>query len=182
MQTRAQLRQRGFSLFELVAVVVVIAILALVLLKFGTDYAEEAEKTAMEQVLSSTRAALHLRVAGMIAHNQYDAIPRLAEQNPMDWMSDKPPIYAGTIYGVAPRELAPTRSWYYDSRAKELVYRAQRTRHLLMPRNAENEIRFKIYVEQGTLPGGEEFAKPLRGMRRAEIAAVEPYQWSISTP
>jgi prepilin-type N-terminal cleavage/methylation domain-containing protein len=172
-------RARGFSLVELIGVVVVIAVLAAVLLRYLADYAEEAEKAAMEQVVGAVRAGLHLRVAAMIVRNGDAEIPRLAEQNPMSWLSDKPHIYAGEFVGAAPVELASPRSWYYDTAAKQLVYRVARAQHLEAPRNAQNEIRFKVWLEQGALPGGEMLAEPLRGIRRAEFAAVEPYRWLV---
>ncbi|HKO88811.1 MAG TPA: prepilin-type N-terminal cleavage/methylation domain-containing protein [Burkholderiales bacterium] len=173
-------RVTGFTLVELVAVVVLIAVLAAVMLKTFVDYAEAAEKSAMEQVASSVRAGLHMRVAGMIALSADAPIAGLAKQNPMDWLAEKPHIYVGKIHGVAPPELAPPRSWYYDTRAHELVYRPSRTRHLSFPHNAHKEIRFKVWVEQGVLPGGESLPEPLRGVRRVELAPVEAYSWDVS--
>lgn len=170
-------RRRGFSLLELVVVIVVIAVLATVLLDYVLEYVERAEKAAMEGVVAAVGAGLHLRVAGLIVRNADDEIPQLAEQNPMEWLSDRPHTFVGMFDGVAPRELAPPRSWYYDVRAKQLVYRVSWTRHLEAPRNPESEIRFKVWLEQGALPGGERLAEPLRGIRRAEFAPTEPYRW-----
>src|ERR1043165_3593287 len=164
-RTTALLRPaRGFSLVELVVVVVVIAVLAAVLLEYLTEYAEQAEKASMEQVVTAGRAGLHLRGAGMLVRNAH---------------ADKPHIYAGEFAGTAPLELASPRSWYYDTAAKQLVYRVARARHLESPRNPQNEIRFKVWLEQGVLPGGEMLAHPLRGIRRAEFAATDPYRWPL---
>lgn len=171
---------QGFSLIELVAAILVIGVLATVFFRMATDYAEEAEKTAMEQVASGVRAALHMRVAGLIAANADDAIPALITQNPMDWLADKPHLYVGVFHGAAPLELAPQRSWYYDQRVHQLVYRPMRTRHLSSAGNPHNDIRFKVWVEQGALPGGEMLSATLRGIRRLEFAPAEPYQWSIA--
>ena len=179
---RLRNRSKGFTLVELVAVVVVIAVMAAVMLKTFVDYAEAAEKAAMEQVVSAVRAGLHLRAVGLIAVNAGGSIGTLAKQNPMNWLADKPHFYVGDIHGVAPVELAPPRSWYYDTRAHELVYRPSRTRHLEFPRNAHNEIRFKVTAEQGILSGSELLAEPLRGIRRLELVPVEPYLWDISAP
>ena len=115
----------------------------------------------------------------MIVRNADAEIPKLAEQNPIEWLAEKPHIYAGDFNGAAPAEVVPPRSWYYDARARQLVYRVQRTRYLESPRNAENDIRFKVWVEQGALPGAEMLAEPLRGIRRAEFAPVEPYRWFV---
>jgi prepilin-type N-terminal cleavage/methylation domain-containing protein len=170
----------GFSLVELVAVVVVIAVLATVLVRYLTEYAEQAEKAAMEQVVSTVRAALHLRVAGMIVRNADHDVSKLVEQNPMNWLSDRPHIYVGEFNGVPPVELAPPRSWYYDKQARQLVYRVARARFLDTPSTPEKDIPFKVWIERGTLPGSEMVAEPLRGIRRAEFAAVAPYRWFVS--
>lgn len=170
-------RERGFTLIELVTVVVVIGILAGVMFRIYIDYAEQAERTAMEQVASGVRAALHLRVAGLLVRGHEESISSLAKENPMSWLAEKPHHYVGAFHGVAPIELAAPPCWYYDSRAQELVYRALRTRHLEAPANAHNDIRFKVWVDQGALPGGDMLAEPLRGIRRLEFAPVEDYQW-----
>lgn len=175
-------RLRGFTLVELVVVSVVIGVLAAVMLRMYVDYAEQAEQTGMEQVASGIRAALHLRVAGLLASNASDdAIPALAKQNPMDWLAEQPHLYVGAYDGIAPLEFAPPPSWYYDQRAQELVYRALRVRHLEAPINPYNDIRFKVWVEQGALPGGEMLAEPLRGVRRMEFAPAEGYRWTTTS-
>lgn len=168
----------GFSLVELLAVAVIVGVLAAVLFRLGADYAEEAEKTAMEAVASGVRAALHLRVAGLIAQNADEAIPALAAQNPMDWLSDKPHLYAGAYEGVAPTDAVSPRRWYYDARARELVYRVERSRHLHAPRNSQHDIRFKVWIEQGALMSGTSPAAT-RGLRRVEFTAVEAYDWRV---
>lgn len=170
-------RMRGFSLVELVVVVVLLGILSAVMFRMYVDYTEQAEQTAMEQVASGMRAALHLRVAGLLARGADDAIGHLAGQNPMDWLADKPHLYAGVFHGVPPVELAPAPCWYYDSHAREIVYRPLRTTHLEVPAHPPHDIRFKVWVEQGTLPGGEMLAEPLRGIRKLELAPVEAYRW-----
>lgn len=169
---------RGFTLVELAAVVVVLGILAAVMFRIYVDYAEQAEHAAMEKVASGLRAALHLRVAGLLVSGGDDAIPALADQNPIDWLSEKPYHYAGAFYGVAPSELAAPPCWYFDSHARELVYRPLRTRHLEAPNGPHRDIRFKVWVEQGPLPGGEMLAEPLKGLGRLEFAPVEPYIWT----
>lgn len=174
-------RVRGFSLVELVVVVVLIGVLGAVMFRMYVDYAEQAEQTAMEQVASGMRAALHLRVAGLLARGADDVVPHLVQQNPMDWLAEKPHLYAGAFHGAAPSELAPAPCWYYDSRAQEIVYRPLRTAHLEAPAGAPQDIRFKIWVEQGVLPGGEMLAEPLRGIRRLELAPTEPYRWITSS-
>lgn len=180
MRTR-QRWERGFSLVELVVVIVVIGILAAVMLRAYADYAERAERAAMERVVSAIRAALHMRVAGLLVRGADEAIVQLADQNPMDWLTDRPHHYAGSFAGTAPPEFVSAPSWYFDSQARELVYRPLRTRHLLTPVNPYHDIRFRIWVDQGELPGGEMLAEPLRGVRRMEFGPVEPYQWTINS-
>lgn len=172
-------RARGFSLIELAAALIVIGVFAGVLLRYAIDYAEQAEKLSMEAVASNVRAALHLRVAAFIVRNAEGNIAALAEQNPMDWLADRPHTYAGAFDGAAPPEAAPPRSWYYDRSAHELVYRAERTRHLHAPDNPEHDIRFRVRVEQGLLDPDAPPEAALHGVRMMQFEPITPYDWQV---
>jgi hypothetical protein len=98
----------------------------------------------------------------------------------MDWLSDKPHLYAGAFYGVAPLELAPPRSWYFDTQARELVYRVARTSNLDAPKNPLNDIRFRVIVEDDVLPASASQKAKLRGLKRVEFEPIEEIRWNVS--
>jgi prepilin-type N-terminal cleavage/methylation domain-containing protein len=139
-RTRAQ---HGFSLLELAAAVAVVAILAGALLDRILYYQEQAEKVAMEQTVGIIRSALHLQFANLVAKGHSKDIPALAEQNPMNWLAEKPKNYAGEFYSI-PSEDVVLGHWYFDARQKNLIYFAGRNVHLRTREGEGSQIRFGV--------------------------------------
>src|SRR5690348_16239293 len=105
---------RGFSLVELIVVMLVVSIIAAILLDRVRFYQERAEKAAMEATAAAIRAGLHLRMAGyLVAGRGEQDLAGLASANPMDWMAKKPVTYAGAFDRIGAEEV-PEGSWYFD--------------------------------------------------------------------
>ena len=173
-------KRRGFTLLELAVVAVIVGILAAALLNRVVFYQEQAEKTAMEQTLGTLRSALHLQIANLLVHGDLAGINRLADQNPMNWLAEKPQNYVGEYY--APREgLIATSSWYFDPHEKNLVYLANNTAHLHTAKSEANRIRFSLkLVTVADVPQPD--AIPEEAARQKAVAGVAltpvlPYEW-----
>ncbi|MDD5329906.1 MAG: type II secretion system protein [Sulfuricella sp.] len=160
----------GFTLLELVVVVSIVAILAGVFLKRAQFYQEQAEKVAMEQTVGIIRSALHLQMAALITKNRMDRIPHLAEQNPMEWLAEKPKGYVGEFFDPKIGEI-PRGSWYYDLRDGCLVYLVNSGSHFVPREPGRKWIRYRAAVEYESARGGE---KEFSGVIFKE---VEPFQW-----
>ena len=89
MKTR---RNTGFTLIELVVVIIIISTLGAVLLDRMWFYQEAAEKAAMEQMAGTLRSALHFQIADRLLNGKTADIADLAQDNPMDWLAE--PILA----------------------------------------------------------------------------------------
>ena len=172
----ARKRVRAFTLFELVVVVTIIAVLASVLAERLLTYPERAEKAAMEQVVVVLRSALQLRVAGLLVRDRMNDIKQLESANPMDWLSDRPANYIGVFAGAPPADLSPGK-WYFDGLSRLLVYVPQRTRHFVPGKDGQTAIRFHVHIDVGVLPGEESQASPMRGLANMQLTATEPYNW-----
>ncbi len=166
----------GMTLLELVVVVIVIAVLLAVYLDRLRAYQERAEKSAMEQVASAVASALYLRVSAYIVRGRMAELPQLMQQNPMDWLAEKPASYIGVYYGAPDGESA-AGAWYFDAVEKSLVYVPKRTRFFEPADANRHEIRFKAYVDYGALPGEEGKSKPIEGLRRLGLDVATPYTW-----
>ena len=164
----------GFSLVELIVVMVVVGIIAAVLLDRVKFYQEQAEKTTMEATAAAVQAALLLRMAGYLASGQERDIQRLATENPMEWLARKPESYAGALDPVAARDL-PGGTWYYDLTDHTVVYLVRYGRAFVPDEEGRKEVRFRARVEYGRLEPGS----ALIGIRRMEFAPVHPYGWQI---
>jgi prepilin-type N-terminal cleavage/methylation domain-containing protein len=165
--------RRGWSLLELIIVVCVVAILATVLLERMLRYQEIAEKTAMETTLGVLRSALSLKVSARIVQGGLAGIGELAEENPMDWLADRPAGYLGARHSPFAEEL-PKGSWCFDLVAKELIYRPQRTRFFSPPPGGAEWLRFKAVVR---VTGGER-DQPIRQLSELGIRPTTAAKWS----
>jgi len=115
------LRQRGFTLIELVVVVVIVAIMVGFALDRLLPLIGRAERAAFLQVQSQLRSALLLEAAEKLTRGESASLHQLVSVNPMSLLLTAPANYLGAL--TQRSEERPTRaSWYYDERSGRLVY------------------------------------------------------------
>jgi prepilin-type N-terminal cleavage/methylation domain-containing protein len=116
--------QRGFTLIELVVVLVVLSLLAAVAVPKFIEVTKQAEASAVRGVLGNLRSALSLRMAqGLIngeelakwASNGANEGDRLYPMD--DLLIERPEQYLGVISGSDNRG-----AWYDDISSHEVVY------------------------------------------------------------
>lgn len=118
---KQQRAQAGFKLFELAVAAAIFAILVTVLLQRLWFYQAEAERVAVQQVVANIRTALEVKVVQSRLPGHKLDLTILVEQNPLQWLSDKPANYAGEYFAPTDQEVA-VGNWYFDRRDKMLVY------------------------------------------------------------
>jgi|GEM_PF-961211 len=120
MTTQRRRPPRGFTLLELIAVTSAVALMSGILLDRILVYQEMAERVSMQQVVRSLRISLQLQVANLIAKNRIEALPKLAEQNPMVWLAQPPDNYAGEFVSARQGSVAPGQ-WYFNLESRKLI-------------------------------------------------------------
>ncbi|NVD97509.1 type II secretion system protein [Massilia sp. BJB1822] len=120
-QAVAAAQRRGFSLFELSVVLVVIAILGTVFLQRVLFYQEEAERAAVAQVLAQLRITVQSRATEAHIRGKTRDLSLLAGANPMSWLLRPPGNYDGEREAPQLDELEAGR-WYFDRAEKTLLY------------------------------------------------------------
>ena len=171
-------RASGFTLFELILVIILVALFSGILLGRFLMYQELAEKAAMEQTAGAVRSALNLQVARLITQGRVDDIPKIVTVNPMTFMTERQKNYAGEFYEASLDDIPPG-SWYYDLKHKELVYLVQRGDHFVAGTDGMKRVRYKIglvYNEELFRNVPPDAKKELGGVVLNE---VEPYSWNV---
>jgi type II secretory pathway pseudopilin PulG len=114
-------KQRGASLLEFALTIVIVGILATVLLQRLLHYQREASEAAMRMTVANVRTALEIKVAhGKLPGGMMD-LTMLAEQNPFDWLKDKPVNYAGEYFSPSDEDIGEG-NWYFDRSDKSVTY------------------------------------------------------------
>jgi general secretion pathway protein G len=148
-------KRGGFTLFEFVVAMVVVAVLTALVLNRLQTYQREAEQVAVQRLVGTLRTALSVRIAQLSVAKKKQELLSIIDENPMDWLVEPPRNYLGEYY--SPEEnLISDGVWYFDRRSKELVYTASE------PKTFGHAIRillkFKVKfvylpVQQGKTPG-----------------------------
>lgn len=170
-------RQRGFTLFELVVVIVITSLLAIILLNRLWYYQEVAEKTAMEMTVMNMRSGLRLRIADLMTQDRMGEAAQLAQENPIHWLETPPPNYMGEFNNPKQGALIPG-NWYFDTGQQELVYLLQHNRFLKpgMGENPEgkNALRFHVTAVGHPRQNGNGTVHKIEGIT---LVPVTQYHW-----
>ena len=117
-------RIRGFSSFEFVVVIVVIAILSGLLLVRVLPLIGQAERVAFLQTKQQIQSALLLEAAERVARGESATLASLSGVNPMQLLLEPPANYVGTDSQVGVP--LPRAIWYFDEAENLLIYRPGR--------------------------------------------------------
>ncbi|MDH3614698.1 MAG: prepilin-type N-terminal cleavage/methylation domain-containing protein [Gammaproteobacteria bacterium] len=115
----------GFSLLELIVVIVIISILVAVALDRLLPYIDEAERIGVLTFESQIKSTLMVAAAKRIAGGKAASISELDGSNPMHLMLETPDNYVGELRGYD-KNSVPRRNWYFDLNTRRLVYRIGR--------------------------------------------------------
>ena len=169
-------KQHGFSLLELVLVIAIISLLFTVAVDKLLILKVEAERTAMEQILGSLRSAMGIQVAAHISRNTIEELVESANSNPMDWLSEKPENYIGTLDEPDPADVE-IRTWYFDSYNKHLVYRVSSGDYFQNALKGVKRARFRVDLDYTDVNEDGKFNQDIDKIHGLTLKSIEPYQW-----
>lgn len=119
--TRVQPRlQRGRSWLELAVIACATGAIAWFWLAGLHELQATSEKTILDLTLRNMRTGLQLRMGELMLANQTHEIPKLAGQNPVQWLARPPEGYLGER--DVPPQAPPPGSWYFDRSTRTLRY------------------------------------------------------------
>lgn len=168
----------GFSLIELLIVVVLIGLLLAVAVDRLLLMKAQAERGVMDQVLGSMRSGLTIRMAELIAKGRADEIAQLAGSNPVRMLSQPPDNYLGELFGPRPSALQPGH-WYFDTRERALYYLVEGADYFESPLGAPARARFAIQAVFDDLDRDGRFNPAVDTLRGLRLAPLEPFRWNL---
>jgi general secretion pathway protein G len=164
--------QCGASFVEFAVSIALIGIFVGVLLERTSYYQEYAEKTAMESTAENIRTGLRYKVADLMLANRAPEIPSLADENPMNWLGERPPNYLGELDSAPADEMKG--QWYFDKRNQELVYTVNNRRHFSPSTYRDFSVRYRaMRVSAGAVTD----SSPKIGETWVSLVLVAEYGW-----
>lgn len=163
----------GFSLVELSAALVIIAILAAVALHKLAPIQADAERTALENTLGILRSALGINVASYLAKADLRGVQDLVGSNPMELLNEPPKNYLGVL---DENSSVGDGAWYFDRKRSELVYRVRHAEVFRGSPGQPAEARFAVrsVYEDRNRNGRYDAGDLFFGVR---LEAMTPYHW-----
>ena len=166
---------KGFTLLELVIVIAIIVTLMALFMNRVMYYKEQAEKTAMEQVVGAIQSALTMQYGQIMTRGKPSDVAALAQDNPMNFLQKKPRNYSGEFYDPTPQAVAPG-NWMFDLKSRDLIYVVGDGNYFKPGRDGRKWIRFHVVLSYTTsrLPSLQSKPADLTGLL---FEPVEPYSW-----
>ena len=167
----------GFSLLELVIVIVIISVLLVMAISRLLALQVDAERVTMESVAGILRSALGMKVADSIVNMKVADLPALEGSNPMDLLAETPKNYLGEKEGVDPAKL-DDGSWYFDKQDKVLVYLVRHKGFFTGELSNPPRARFALRLVYSDKNGNGVFNPGVDAIEGMRLSPVEPYSWS----
>ena len=90
LRRRRQPGYFGFSLFELLVVIVIISVLVVIAISRLLALQVDAERVVMESTVGALRSGLGIKVAESIVKQKVSALPAYEDSNPMNLLAEVP--------------------------------------------------------------------------------------------
>jgi type II secretory pathway pseudopilin PulG len=166
--------ERGSTLTELVVVATIVVFLATAIINRVWFYQEQAEKTAMVEVVGVIQNELLMKYGHLMIRGVRSEIAALATDNPMDWLAKVPRNYAGEFYDPLPAAVTPG-NWVFDLKSHELIYVLDRADYFVPGADGQKWIRYRVRLMYEPVSGvSEQAPKNVVGVL---FEPVKPYRW-----
>ena len=167
---------RGFSLLELLIVIVIISVLLVVAIERLLVLRFEAERAMVQTVIGAMKSALYIEFAAAAAKGEIKRMDTSRGSNPMAPLVEKPEAYIGEYYGPDPAVFDPG-TWYFDLRDRALVYVVRFPQQFVTPLSGPPRLRLMVEPDYDDLDRNGRFdpgRDPVRGLK---LVPLEPFYW-----
>lgn len=166
----------GFTLLELVVVIIIISILLVLAADRLLKVRAQAERAAVVRAVGNMRSALGMTLAKDIAHDDWPAIAALPGSNPMALMTRIPGNYLGSLNHPDPAHIDGMQ-WYFDASEHVLVYRVLYTDGFHSPLTGPARLRFRIEAQYEDKNGNGRFDRGVDDFQGLDLVPLEHVTW-----
>ncbi|MFO7604371.1 MAG: type II secretion system protein [Gammaproteobacteria bacterium] len=175
-----RLRQRGFTLLELVVVISIISTIGIVAVNRFWQWSVVAERASMQTVVGAMRTALGLETTRLALRQQLSLLPNLVGTNPMQLLAQAPANYLGEVDNK--HQPVEDGRWYYDNDTQLLVYRLKYTDGFSTSLEGAPRIRYRIQLVYTDNNGNQRFDRGIDDIGGIDLVPAEAYTWQPPPP
>lgn len=169
--------QKGFTLLEMVIVIVLISILGLIILDRVWKFRIYAEEAAVTATIGNIRSALGLEVAALAVRGKTGNIASLQNTNPMKLLAQTPNNYLGEINNIT--EADDKGAWYFNNNDHSLNYVVNYTQNFKSNIKTLKRTRHKLKMVYSDNNNNNRFDQGVDYINGLDLIALEPYHWAI---
>lgn len=173
-------QQRGFTMLELVVVIIIISIIGLVAVNRFWQWSVVAERASLQTVVGAIRTALGLETTRLAMRQQLSQLPNVVGTNPMKLLAQAPDNYIGEIDNE--KQPVAEGSWYFDNSERLLVYRLKYTNGFSTELEGAPRVRYYIKLIYTDNNHNRRFDRSVDDIGGLDLVPAEPYAWQAPQP
>lgn len=177
MRAVPQSLQRELSRFELLMCVIVILVLGALVIHKILGVLAAAEEANMTATLNRVRSAVTLEALTRLVEGDLAGLAALEDSNPMAAMATPPRNYIGERRSPEPEALGGG-VWYFDTLARELVYRVEHGQRFHTPLGGPKRARFRVRLRYTDANGNGRFDPRADAFEGIVLEPAERYRWA----
>ena len=171
--------QNGFSLLELVIVIILISLLVVIAIDRLLILSVEAERVSVAKIAGELRSAMGIQVAKTIVEDKnLQNIGKLHKSNPMDMLAETPGTYIGA-FETPQLQAIKGGSWFFDQGNGELVYVVINDGYLKTDLAGRKRIRFQIQLLYEDKNGNKKFDAGVDSAHGMRLKELDKYEWLL---
>lgn len=172
-------KQSGFTILELIVVIIVISILGLFAIDRIFSLRIAAERASVKQLVGTIKSALGLEVARLALSGNMSAVAKLNKSNPILLLSQVPNNYLGEK--ESGKNMNQVGIWYFDKKQKTLVYNVTYHENFKTGLKGVPRIRYWVKLIYNDQNKNNRFDIRYESIAGLDFFPVEKYLWSVKT-
>jgi hypothetical protein len=177
MRTVSYSKHEGFSLLELVIVIILVVLLFTVAMNRLAPLRGDAEAAHVATVIGSLRSAIGMEAASRVVRDGLRGLAGLEGINPMTLLQEVPEQYVG-VRDAGRSDEIPTGSWYFDEANGLLVYRVRFPQYLEGSPQAPVELRWQVQLQFEDLSESGAFDPEQDRVRGLGLRSLHEHRWT----
>ena len=173
-------QQNGFTLLEIVIVIILISIFGLFSVDRLLSLRIAAEKSSVIQVIGNIKSSLGLEVVRLALQGKMKEIAELENTNPFSLLAQIPTNYLGETESDT---FTKAGSWYFDKSKGMLIYNVTYTEYFESSLKEKNlpQIRHQIKLVYNDNNDNKRFDPKTDGIGGLDLLPTEKYHWKTPT-